>query len=500
MKRISLSISLFTVLAILPIGIFAQQDPFQGCNFVLEDTACKSYFGFPEFRVQSIIGVAESYNDYYRYGIHLSYRAGLTEVTFYGIKPNSDYINTFIGKPSKNFDWSASPEEVISKYRKPLGERTQKFKEYALTEFYYDGHYTTGFGIKMGFMDNKLAYITLGASKSDLENAKSFGNQPKTAQEWFNLGNTQASEKKIDEAIKSYSECIRLNSEMPACLANRGNIYLSLDKYAEAIEDSTKAIKFDPKLALAFAVRGAAYKRIKDFKAAYADLEWATKLDPKYFDAFFNKAFVAMELKDYKNAVPTLERALELAVPTGAVNRWIQKNLVIAYDGLGNSVKADAYHQELLKCCFDDEETISLESRNQSLVADWRQIENLKKQSNQLENEDFQRRNSDEFLALADEDTRSSENTRVSIKSEFKYDNGNKVRKRAILSGIVKILNAAIEQREARIVKMENYLADGWLSPKVRPQAIIILDKIKDLHKVTKSERDQRQSDIISLK
>lgn len=155
MKRNLLTITLFSILAILPVNIFAQQNPFPGCNFVLEDASCKSYFGYSEAKVQSLIGVAESYGDYYRYGVHLYYGSGLQKITFYGIKPKSDYIRTFSGKPSRNLNWGASPEEVISKYRQPDSQKKWELSNYVLTELYYDKN------IVVSFRDNKLASISL---------------------------------------------------------------------------------------------------------------------------------------------------------------------------------------------------------------------------------------------------------------------------------------------------------------------------------------------------
>ncbi len=167
MKQIFLTITLFSILAILPISIFAQQNPFPGCNFVLEDAGCGSFLGYSENRVQSIIGVADHTGKYYSFGIHLYFDSELKEITFYGIKPFSEYRRTFEGKPSRNFDWEVSTDEVISKYRQPDSQKTWKLKDYISTDFYY------GENIVVGFMDGKLAYISLKAPKFALENIKS---------------------------------------------------------------------------------------------------------------------------------------------------------------------------------------------------------------------------------------------------------------------------------------------------------------------------------------
>lgn len=157
MKQAFLAITFFLLLAMLPISNFAQQNPFPGCNFVLEDAACSSFFGFSETKVQSIIGKSDSWGDYYSYGVHLYYGSNseLNSINFRGTKSNSTWGQIFSGKPHKNFDWGASPEEVISKYRQPDSQRTFNLPDYVETEFYY------GKNVVVQFRDGKLTLISL---------------------------------------------------------------------------------------------------------------------------------------------------------------------------------------------------------------------------------------------------------------------------------------------------------------------------------------------------
>ena len=133
MKRFLLTITIFSILAILPLAIFAQsaEKPFAGCEFIVEDAACSQYLGKTQAEIESLIGKPdEGRGDYYRIGTWFlfaehkkdnAYRA--SEILFYGKLENSDY-KPFAGKPAKNLNWNAKMDEVIKKYGNPASQVT----------------------------------------------------------------------------------------------------------------------------------------------------------------------------------------------------------------------------------------------------------------------------------------------------------------------------------------------------------------------------------------
>ncbi len=94
--------------------------------------------------------------------------------------------------------------------------------------------------------------------------------QEKTAEQWFEIGLRQGTEKKYSEAIKSYAECVK-TKEYESCFFNRGNIYRYLEKYDEAIRDYSKAIEINPRSAVAYSNRAGTYDYLKQYDKAYAD-------------------------------------------------------------------------------------------------------------------------------------------------------------------------------------------------------------------------------------
>lgn len=104
--------------------------------------------------------------------------------------------------------------------------------------------------------------------------------QPKTPEEWFELGNKQNEQKQYSQAVKSFSECIRLDKTETSCFINRGVAYFKLEKHTEALSDYSAAIKLDPKSALAYMNRGLLYILLKKYSEAKSDLSKVLEIEP----------------------------------------------------------------------------------------------------------------------------------------------------------------------------------------------------------------------------
>ncbi|MDR2152972.1 MAG: tetratricopeptide repeat protein [Helicobacteraceae bacterium] len=80
----------------------------------------------------------------------------------------------------------------------------------------------------------------------------------------------------------------------------------------EAIKQYTQAIKIDPNSAQAYNNRGIAYGKLGDYGKAIADFTQAIKIDPKYATAYNNRAVAYAFLNDLKNATKDARKACEL--------------------------------------------------------------------------------------------------------------------------------------------------------------------------------------------
>src|SRR5262249_4200288 len=70
-----------------------------------------------------------------------------------------------------------------------------------------------------------------------------------------------------DEAIKDFTQAIRLNPKHAQAYLNRGNLFVMKKMYEKAIEDHRKAIELDAAYTLANINRGNSYREIKNYRA-----------------------------------------------------------------------------------------------------------------------------------------------------------------------------------------------------------------------------------------
>ena len=85
------------------------------------------------------------------------------------------------------------------------------------------------------------------------------------------------------------------------------------EKYDQAIKDFSQAIKLDPNNAEYYYKRGITYGNLNQHHKAIEDFNQAVRLNPKYAEAYSNRGFVYMvKLNNKKKACSDWKRACEL--------------------------------------------------------------------------------------------------------------------------------------------------------------------------------------------
>ena len=87
------------------------------------------------------------------------------------------------------------------------------------------------------------------------------------------------------EAIRLYSEALKLTPTNAIILSNRAQAYLKVENYGLAQLDATAAIESDPNYAKGYYRRASAYYALNKFKLAKKDFKQVCKLKPKDRDA-----------------------------------------------------------------------------------------------------------------------------------------------------------------------------------------------------------------------
>lgn len=111
-----------------------------------------------------------------------------------------------------------------------------------------------------------IARNNIVAARSDLKKAIELH---ASAELYYDRALT-ANEKQREDAIKDYTEAIKLNAGFTEAWYNRGVLYLAGGKHKEAVRDFEKALELDPRLVLAKNNIGVSLLRRKKYKDAWA--------------------------------------------------------------------------------------------------------------------------------------------------------------------------------------------------------------------------------------
>lgn len=104
---------------------------------------------------------------------------------------------------------------------------------------------------------------------------------PKTAQDFFALGNYHYDAGKCEEAVLDYGKAIQLDGANARLYNNRGYTNMRLRKYTQALSDLNKAIALAPSYAQPYLNRGDLYNYygpVIDRRKAIADYQKAISL------------------------------------------------------------------------------------------------------------------------------------------------------------------------------------------------------------------------------
>lgn len=164
-------------------------------------------------------------------------------------------------------------------------------------------------------------------------------------------GETQASEKLLDEAISK-------NPALPYPYAERGYYRLMNSNLKGALEDYDKVLAMDKKDEESYLNRGLAKEKLKDLKGAFADYTEAISLKPDYERAWLNRANLLVKLNRTEEAIEDYTVAITwypeyaLAYYNRAIaNNKLKKNRE-ACDDLTQAIKLGSRVESGMKAKF----------------------------------------------------------------------------------------------------------------------------------------------------
>lgn len=155
-----------------------------------------------------------------------------------------------------------------------------------------------------------LEKLRLKDYKDNLEESKS--ESEFTADDWFWKGREEIEREDYDEALKSFTRSIELDSADSIIWNNRGHLFLELGKYHKAISDLDEAIKLDNKNYYAWNNRGFAKTKLRQYQEALSDFKEALNLNDQSAFILGNRGFLYNELGDYNKALSDYDKAIDL--------------------------------------------------------------------------------------------------------------------------------------------------------------------------------------------
>jgi tetratricopeptide (TPR) repeat protein len=163
------------------------------------------------------------------------------------------------------------------------------------------------------------------------------------ALEAYNQGVMCWSQGRPQDALRFYTEAIRLDDKMANAYGNRGVVRAALRDFKGALEDYSRAIKYDPKNHRSYYNRAQVREKIDDIAGAIQDYTTAHTLNPHDEEVICNRGIAYRLAGNYEKALVDLAAALRLDP-----NDWI------AFYNLGsiktNTGQFDGAIADLTRC------------------------------------------------------------------------------------------------------------------------------------------------------
>jgi len=125
----------------------------------------------------------------------------------------------------------------------------------------------------------------------------------------FYVGYSKLCNKDYEKSISIFSDCIKMNLNMPVVYWYRGRAYYSNSEMQNAINDYKQFILIEPEYWDGYTALGACYDEIEDWEKAIENYNRAIGLNEDAVEAYLFKAMIYDRQFDLKSAFDVLEKA-----------------------------------------------------------------------------------------------------------------------------------------------------------------------------------------------
>jgi tetratricopeptide (TPR) repeat protein len=134
-----------------------------------------------------------------------------------------------------------------------------------------------------------------------------------TAQTWFERGYVFQNDKNLEEALRCYSEAVRLDPTLYYGYNNLGVSLNELKHYEEAEAAYHKAIEINPSEAIIYSNLGVLFKELKRYEEGEAAYRKAIELNPSDTTAYYNLSVLLRVTGRECKALPIFEKMIEIS-------------------------------------------------------------------------------------------------------------------------------------------------------------------------------------------
>ncbi len=134
----------------------------------------------------------------------------------------------------------------------------------------------------------------------------------KAAEAYYGRGLANTHKSKYDEAIRDFSEALRLDSRKVDAFWGRGHAYQRKDELEKALADYGEFLQRNPNAGLAYSNRGMIYMKHKEWAKAALDFSEAIRCLPGDASAYLNRGAALLELGDLDGALASLDASISI--------------------------------------------------------------------------------------------------------------------------------------------------------------------------------------------
>ncbi|MEH1829203.1 MAG: tetratricopeptide repeat protein [Nostoc sp.] len=175
--------------------------------------------------------------------------------------------------------------------------------------------------------------------------------KPDFHEAWYKRGGVLNDLGRFEEAIASYDNALEIKPDYNEAWHNRGNALGDLGQYEEAIASFDKALKFKPDFHQAWHNWGIVLSNLGQYEEAIASFDNAIKIKPDNYLAWYNRGTVLSNLGQFEEAIASYDNALKIKPDYNEA--WYNRG--IALDKLGQFEEAIASYDRAIEIKPDDD-------------------------------------------------------------------------------------------------------------------------------------------------